>query len=50
MSDKDLEDKLRDAAANWNPGHDTAPLLDAIWQVDKSEDVTTLAALTVPRG
>ena len=50
MSDKDLEEKLRTAAAGWNPRHDIAPLLDAIWQLDRSEDVAKLAALTVPRG
>jgi 2-methylcitrate dehydratase PrpD len=50
MSDRDLEDKLRDAAAGWNPRHDIAPLIDAIWQVDKSTDVSQLAAMTVPRG
>jgi 2-methylcitrate dehydratase PrpD len=49
MSDKDLEDKLRDAAASWNPRHDIAPLVDAIWTIDKSADVAKLAALTVPR-
>jgi 2-methylcitrate dehydratase PrpD len=49
MSDKDLEDKLRDAAANWNPRHDIAPLVDAIWALDKSADIAKLAALTVPR-
>jgi hypothetical protein len=25
------------------------PLIDAIWQIDKSDDIATLAALTVPR-
>ncbi len=50
MRDKDLENKLRDAAAIWNPRHDIAPLIDAIWQVDKSDDIATLTALTVPRG
>jgi 2-methylcitrate dehydratase PrpD len=49
MSDSDLEAKLRDAAAGWNPRHDVAPLIDAVWQVDKSDDVAGLAALTVPR-
>jgi len=49
MSDQDLEDKLRAAAADWNPGHDIAPLIDAIWSLDKIEDVSRLAALTVPR-
>jgi 2-methylcitrate dehydratase PrpD len=50
MSDKDLEDKLRLAAAGWNPGHDIAPLIDAIWVLDESKDVSKLAALTVPRA
>jgi len=48
MSDRDLEDKLRDAAAGWNPRHDVAPLIDAIWALDKSQDVSRLAALTAP--
>ena len=50
MSDKDLEDKLRDAAATWNPSHDIAPLIGAIWSLDGSEDVSQLAALTVPKA
>jgi 2-methylcitrate dehydratase PrpD len=50
MSDRDLEEKLRDAALSWNPRHDVAPLIDAIWQVDKSSDVSQLAAMTVPHG
>jgi 2-methylcitrate dehydratase PrpD len=49
MSDKDLEAKLRDSAADWNPGHDITPLIDAIWNLDRSADVAKLAALTVPR-
>jgi len=50
MSDRDLEDKLRDAAASWNSSHDIAPLIDAVWQLDKSEDVAKLAQLTVSRA
>jgi 2-methylcitrate dehydratase PrpD len=49
LSDSDLEAKLRTAAAGWNPGHDVAPLIDAIWNVEQSEDVSKLTALTVPR-
>jgi 2-methylcitrate dehydratase PrpD len=49
MSDRDLEAKLRDAAAGWNPGHDIAPLIGAIWALDSSENISQLAALTVPR-
>jgi 2-methylcitrate dehydratase PrpD len=50
MSDKNLEDKLRDAAAGWNPYHDIEPLIDAVWQIDESDDIARLVALTVPRG
>ena len=50
MSDKNLEDKLQDAAATWNPSHDIAPLIGAIWSLDGSEDVSQLAALTVPKA
>jgi 2-methylcitrate dehydratase PrpD len=50
MSDKDLEDKLLTAAAGWNRGHDIVPLVDAIWNMDKSNDISKLAVLTVPRA
>ena len=49
MSDRDLEDKLRTIAASWQPGYDAAPLIDAIWALDRSEDASRLLALTVPR-
>jgi 2-methylcitrate dehydratase PrpD len=49
MSDRDLEEKLRNNAAGWEPGHDIQPLIDAIWALDKSPDVSTLAALATPR-
>jgi branched-subunit amino acid transport system permease len=48
MSDGDLEAKLRSAAAGWDPRYDVAPLVDAIWALDKSADVSRLASLTVP--
>jgi hypothetical protein len=48
MSDRDLEDKLRVAADGWSPRHDIADLIDAIWRVEESADVSRLAALTVP--
>ncbi len=48
MSDADLEDKLRKVAAGWEPRHDVAPLIDAIWALDGSKDVSTLASLAVP--
>jgi len=49
MSDADLEQKLRDVAASWNPRHDVRPLIDAIWSLDQAADVARLAALAVPR-
>ena len=48
MSDRDLEQKLRTAAAGWNGEHDVKPLIDAIWSLDESADVSRLAALAVP--
>ena len=48
MSDRDLEDKLRDAAAGWNARYDVRPLIEAIWRVDEHTDVSRLAAMTVP--
>ena len=50
MSDRDLETKLRDAAAAWNPRHEIAPLIDAIWTLEDREDISGLAALAVPRA
>jgi hypothetical protein len=50
MSDEALEAKLRNAAAAWNPKHDVAPLIDAIWSLDQSADVAGLCALTVPQA
>jgi 2-methylcitrate dehydratase PrpD len=49
MSDRDLEDKLRLAAAGAIPGNDIAPLIEGIWQLDESGDISGLASLTVPR-
>jgi 2-methylcitrate dehydratase PrpD len=50
MSDKDLEQKLRTVAAGWNSRHDVTPLIDAIWALDQSNDVSGLASLAVPRS
>jgi 2-methylcitrate dehydratase PrpD len=50
LSDSDLEAKLRTAAAGWNPGYDVAPLIEAIWNLEASTDVSKLTALTVPRS
>ena len=48
MSDSDIEAKLRSAATGWDPHYDVAPLVDAIWALDKSADVSRLASLAVP--
>jgi len=50
MTDADLETKLREAAAVGNPDCDAAPLIAAIWQLDRRPDVAPLLALTVPHG
>jgi hypothetical protein len=47
LSDSDLEAKLRRAASGWDPRYDTAPLIDAIWALDQSADVSGLASMTV---
>ena len=46
LSDSDLEDKLRMTAAGWNPSYEVARLIDAIWTLDKSADVSRLASMT----
>jgi hypothetical protein len=48
LSDRDLEDKLRAVASLWNPRFEVTPLIDAIWNVEVSADVSKLVALTVP--
>ena len=50
MSDEDLEEKLRTRPRAGIPRHDIAPLIDAVWALDKSQDISKLAALTVPRA
>jgi 2-methylcitrate dehydratase PrpD len=50
IDDKDLEQKLRTAAADWDPQRDVTPLVDAIWTLDSRADVSGLASLAVPRG
>jgi 2-methylcitrate dehydratase PrpD len=50
MTDKDLENKLRDAAAGILAGNDVAALIEAVWTLDESNDIAELTALTVPRA
>ena len=49
MSDRDVEEKLRTVVGSWQPGYDVAPLIAAIWALDRSDDAARLLALTVPR-
>ncbi len=49
LKDGEIERKLTDEARSWRPSHDIRPLIDAVWALDKSGDVSNLAALTVPR-
>jgi 2-methylcitrate dehydratase PrpD len=49
LKDAEIEQKLLDEAKSWRPAHDVRPLIDAVWALDKSGDVSKLAAMTVPR-
>jgi 2-methylcitrate dehydratase PrpD len=49
MADRDLEDKLRAAAAQAIPRNDFAALIEAIWTADNSANIASLTALAVPR-
>jgi 2-methylcitrate dehydratase PrpD len=48
LKDSEIEQKLRDEAHSWNASHDIQPLIDAVWSLDKSGDVSTLAKLATP--
>ncbi|TAJ89116.1 MAG: MmgE/PrpD family protein [Reyranella sp.] len=48
LKDSEIEAKLRDEARRWEPDHDIQPLIDAVWALDGSEDVSSLLALAVP--
>jgi 2-methylcitrate dehydratase PrpD len=48
LKDKEIEEKLRGEAASWNREHDIQPLIDAVWALDRSDDVSKLAGLAVP--
>jgi 2-methylcitrate dehydratase PrpD len=49
LTDAEIEDKLRSEADGWQKGHDIQPLIDAVWSVDRSPDVSALAQLAIPR-
>jgi 2-methylcitrate dehydratase PrpD len=48
MSDRDLEQKLRTIAAQWEPDRDVQPLIGAVWNIETNEDVGQMLALTRP--
>jgi 2-methylcitrate dehydratase PrpD len=50
MSDAQIEAKVRDCAAFGSPGHDAAPLIDAVWGIENMPDVAALAALARGRA
>jgi 2-methylcitrate dehydratase PrpD len=47
LTDADLEAKLRTAASGWDPHYDAAPLIDAIWTIERTADVSKLISLAV---
>ena len=49
MTDRDLEDKLREAAAHAIPRNDIAALIEAIWTLDDCADIGKVTALAVPQ-
>ncbi len=48
LKDAEIEAKLRDEAARWEPGHDVQKLIDSVWSLEKNDDVSTLVTLTRP--
>ncbi len=50
MSDAEIEAKLSTVAADWQPGYDAAPLIEAVWTLERSTDAAGLLALAVPHG
>lgn len=48
LSDAEIEDKLRRLAAHGCPGLDPAPLIDAVWSLDRSSDAGALMAFARP--
>jgi len=46
LKDLEIEDKLLAEAASWRPGYDARPLIDAVWSLDRLDNVM---ALPIPR-
>jgi 2-methylcitrate dehydratase PrpD len=49
MTDRDLEDKLRESAAHAIPRNDVTALMEAIWTLDDCADIAKVTALAVPQ-
>ena len=49
LTDREIEEKLRVLAAGWR-AEDVQPIIDAVWNLDRSEDAGAFLRLTVPRG
>jgi 2-methylcitrate dehydratase PrpD len=47
MSDADIEVKVRELARHGCPGLDPAPLIDAVWSLDRTADAGALLRLAV---
>ncbi|MCA0305347.1 MAG: MmgE/PrpD family protein [Proteobacteria bacterium] len=45
QSDAEIERKLIDEAAAWRKGHDIRPLIDAVWTLERCEDVAAVLKL-----
>ncbi len=48
MTDRNLENKLREAAAHAIPRNDVAALIEAIWTLEDCADIAKVTALAVP--
>jgi 2-methylcitrate dehydratase PrpD len=48
MSDAELEAKFVDQAERGTPGVDSRRLMDAIWSMDRLDDIARIMLLTVP--
>lgn len=46
MTDKELEDKLREICRNSSANYDPDPLINAVWSLDENSDAGALMALT----
>jgi len=48
LSDRELEDKLRDLAAHGAPGVSADQLVDAVWALDKTENAAAVMRIVAP--